>query len=151
MRYCPERKFPSYAFRPGQNTHPNKEGGHSYGLSEVVSEQLSVENSDFLYAIDLYNHAFYWEAHVYLEAIWNFHKRSGPCATLCKAIIKLCAGCLKKELTQNDLSAKDHFKRSLELIEELNSSPLGSLDLLSLKEVIHARSKGIDKKIELSI
>ena len=143
MRYCPAKELPSYAFRPGQHIHPNKEGGHFFGTSEVLPSKLSIKNNDFLYAIDLFNNLYYWESHVYLEAIWNFYKRKGSEADFCKALIKLAAGALKQELNQNE-QAKNHFLRSKELItniEDYSFEFLGKEEILEIIELFKNEGK----------
>ncbi len=114
----PERSFPSYAFTPGLNTHPNKEGGHFFGQPEIVSTHLKKDNQDYLYSIDLMNHQYYWEAHVYLEAIWNAHNRTGVEADFCKALIKMSAGALKYRLGSNE-AFLGHLDRAIELFTPL--------------------------------
>ncbi|WP_127715821.1 DUF309 domain-containing protein [Halobacteriovorax sp. HLS] len=149
MRYCPVRELPAYAFRPGQHTHPNKEGGHSFGNSEVHSSALSIENPDFLYAIDLFNHDYYWEAHVYLEAIWNFHKRVGPEAIFCKALIKICAAALKEEISADDESARGHFERAIELVNQLDESPIKNFSKVKILDLIKKRQNATKEVIKL--
>jgi len=118
-QYCPERQLPDYAFIPGLNPHPFKEGGHWFGEEEPIAKTIDDENplsnKDYCYALDLINYEFYWEAHVYLEALWNAHKRSGPIAEFLKAIIICCAGEVKRIKGQNT-AAEAHHKRAHELI-----------------------------------
>ncbi|WP_372651408.1 DUF309 domain-containing protein [Halobacteriovorax sp.] len=124
-RYAPKRSFPSYAFTPGKNKHPNKEGGHSFGLDEITSDKLSLSNTDYLFAIDLINYEYYWEAHVYLEAIWNAHNRKGPEADFCKGLIKMSAGALKYRLNSIP-SFEGHLDRAIELFESLVGTEIDS-------------------------
>lgn len=123
QRYLPSRSFPSYAFIPGKNVHPNKEGGHSFAQEEICSGKLGLNNDDYLYAIDLINFKYYWEAHVYLEAIWNAHNRVGPEADFCKALIKMSASVIKFELN-SETSAQGHLDRALEILNKLEVSDL---------------------------
>lgn len=101
-RYSPSIDFPPYSFLPGVNTHPTMKGGHMYGKREPVSlpiDLLAPEKCEFLrYALDLYNHKFYWEAHVYLEALWNAHNRKGEAADFFRALIMFAAAGVKREL-----------------------------------------------------
>ena len=121
-QYCPERQLPDYAFIPGLNPHPFKEGGHWFGQEEPIAKQIDesdpLANKDFCYALDLINHDYFWEAHVYLEALWNAHKRTGPIAEFLKAIIICCAGEVKR--IKGQIPASDaHHKRVYELINIL--------------------------------
>lgn len=135
-RYCPEKPLPPYAFIPGMNPHPFKEQGHWQGQHEPICEMITdtspLTNRDFAYALDLYNHQFYWEAHVYLEALWNAHKRIGPIATLLKAIIIDSAGMIKMKKGQSR-PAETHFNRAHELLDSLlNHKTLIGIDLVEL-------------------
>ena len=60
-----ERAFPPYRHEPGKTPHPERHpDGHMYGR-EPASEE-----DDFLYGVDLFNAAYWWEAHVYFERLW---------------------------------------------------------------------------------
>ena len=55
--------------------HPiSDKNGHSYNKSRIEFVQISMDswqrNEEYLYAIDLFNNAFYWEAHETLEEFW---------------------------------------------------------------------------------
>lgn len=123
-RYLPGRSFPSYIFVPGENPHPKKSGGHMEGEKDPVSPPLdphSPGESDFFrYSLDLFNHGYYWEAHVYLESLWNAHERKGPVSDFLKALIKLSAAGVKINLKQNQ-SAREHLDRALELFREVEA------------------------------
>ena len=117
-RYLPLRHFPSYIFIPGKNPHPKKPGGHMEGEGDPASDPLDPQipgQNDFLrYSLDLYNHGYFWESHVYLEALWNAHKREGAVADFLKALIKLSAAGVKINIDQKE-SAIGHFERAREL------------------------------------
>ncbi|CBW26204.1 hypothetical protein BMS_1334 [Halobacteriovorax marinus SJ] len=150
-RYLPERSFPSYAFIPGENIHPNKEGGHSFGEDEVISSPLSLENKDYLFAIDLINHGYYWEAHVYLEAIWNAHQREGDSADFCKALIKMCAAGVKFKLS-SEQAALGHIERAEELFLKVDDSKIDSgISTNDLIKICDKLKDGIFSKIELQL
>lgn len=119
-RYLPLRDFPRYLFIPGKNPHPKKAGGHMEGEEDpkcAPINTLAPETCEFLrYSLDLYNHGYFWEAHVYMEALWNAHEREGSVADFLKALIKLSAAGVKININQNE-HAEDHFKRAKELLE----------------------------------
>ena len=122
-RLCPHKEFPSYAFRPGKHIHPNKEGGHSYGEGEPSVDPLDPDNpyqsEAYLYAIDLFNYGYFWESHVWWEALWNAHQRVGDEANLLKGLIKLAAWGIKKDLGQLK-AAQGHLDRAIELLGEVS-------------------------------
>ena len=124
QRLYPEKKFPPYAFVPGSHPHPEKAGGHMEGEKVTVSRALDPKDiqssSDFLYALDLYNFGYYWEAHVYLEALWNCSQRKGPVADFLKALIKLCAAGVKVK-TREENGVKGHAERAKELFLKLGN------------------------------
>lgn len=150
-RLCPERPLPPYAFLPGVNTHPEKPGGHMHGHKvsvEAIELQSTLSNPDFCYALDLFNHAYYWESHVWWEALWNKVGRKGECADFLKGLIKVAAALVKHKLEQAD-AAHGHLMRAQELLIPLQNGPLdfpletliqelnlclnGALDLESLR------------------
>ena len=137
MKRYSKEPLPKYAFIPGNAPHPMKEGGHMHEQGEPQSMPLTNENyrdhEHFLYALDLINQKYYWEAHVYLEAIWNANNRAGNIADLMKALIKICAGEIKNIMGQ-DAAANDHFKRAKELIGILNSEFLVGINIRELRE-----------------
>ncbi len=72
------------------------------------------------YALDLYNHGYFWEAHVYFEALWNAHNRVGSAADFFKGMIKLSAAGVKLRLNQKTL-AFEHFQRAMDLFKRIQS------------------------------
>lgn len=74
-----EQPFPPYRFVPGRHPHPTAHvDGHSYhepGTPEpevlVVTPDDWRRSPEFLYGCDLYNHAYWWEAHEAWEGLWQ--------------------------------------------------------------------------------
>lgn len=135
MRYSTD-EFPTYAHLPGKTIHPNKPGGHSYGKAEPVALEISDQNyrehKEFLMGLDLFNHAYFWEAHVYWEACWHAVGRKGAIADLLKALILLSAGNLKLKVGQAK-PALGHWKRSCELLTNLSQITLLGLHIGQLQ------------------
>lgn len=153
MRYYPQRDFPDYIFIPGKNPHPKKLGGHMEGQGDPVSDPISLEhpenNPDLRYALDLFNHGYFWESHVYFEALWNAHKREGSVADFLKALIKLGAAGVKLAVVQKT-HAIEHFHRALELlslVEGLEGKKFLGFDLEKLQSQIHDSIKNTDMKL----
>lgn len=138
-RLCPDRPFPSYRFTPKKNPHPLKEGGHSFGEEEPVASPMDAsrpyENEFFLYALDLFNHGYYWESHVYLEALWNAHERKGDLAHLFLGLIKLAAAGVKWRLG-HDSPTLGHLKRAKEHFENLSTYEVAGLNKQELIELV---------------
>jgi len=144
-RYCPERELPPYSYVPGGGRpHPTgDERGHSFGRHESPAAPLDEtkwrENETWLFAIDLFNHGYYWEAHEAWEALWHACGRTGPVADLLKGLIKLAAAGVKSR-EGRPKGVKQHAARSLELLnaaQVLGEMPFG----LSLAEVRAAAEK----------
>jgi uncharacterized protein len=150
-RYLSSKDFPPYIFVPGENPHPKKSGGHMEGEGDPVAPKINPahpETNEFLrYSLDLYNHGYYWESHVYFEALWNAHGRAGSVADFLKGMIKLGAAGVKINIDQKQ-SALGHFDRAKELFESVMKaegpeflgfnlktilSQIDSLDATSLK------------------
>lgn len=137
-RLCPWRDFPEYAFIPGKHIHPNKPGGHSFESEALITTKIDEKrpwlSEELGFALDLYHAGYFWESHVYLEAIWNAHERIGAVADLMKALIKLSAAGVKFELGQGP-AAHGHLTRALELFRGLSDDQLG-IDLRQLTRKI---------------
>jgi len=64
----------------------------------------------YLYAIDLFNHEFWWEAHEVLEGLWAGETPETPTKTFLQGLIQIAAALLKKSQSAHEgavrLSAK---------------------------------------------
>jgi predicted metal-dependent hydrolase len=146
-RFIPAWPFPSYIFIPGENAHPKKSGGHMEGLGDPVATPIDAghpEANEFLrFSLDLYNHGYFWESHVYFEAIWNAHGRQGSVADFMKGMIKLGAAGVKIKINQQ-ASAVDHFLRAKELFASVMASEGPDYLGFDLKKIL----KDIDQAME---
>ena len=122
-RYIPEIDFPPYRFIPGRAPHPEKEGymkGHKIEFSGTWEPSNSTAwKNGWLYAVDLFNANYFWESHVYWEALWNMIGRKGDQANILKALIKIAAGGVKIQMSQQEIG-EGHIKRAIELLSEIN-------------------------------
>ena len=90
------RPFPRYRFVPGLHPHPFRDpDGHSYGMETPGLAGWSPEEwrhlEPWLYGVDLYNFAFWWEAHETLEGLWHAAGRTSPAARFVQGIIHVSA------------------------------------------------------------
>jgi uncharacterized protein len=148
-RYCPQRELPPYSYVPGGGwPHPTRdERGHSFCRQELAApldEANWRENDTWLFAIDLFNHGYYWEAHEAWESLWHACGRTGPVADLLKGLIKLAAAGVKSR-EGRPKGVKQHAARSLELLnaaQSLGETPFGLAlgDVRSAAERIAAES-----------
>ena len=99
-RLVPDEPFPPYSFVPGRFPHPVSDpAGHSFGVVVPPAPPLDAdrwaENWRYLYALDLFNAGYYWEAHEAWEALWHACGRGGRTADFLKGLIKLAAAGVK--------------------------------------------------------
>tara|TARA_R110002049_G_scaffold261543_1_gene437650 strand:+ start:349 stop:828 length:480 start_codon:yes stop_codon:yes gene_type:complete len=120
IRYT-DRELPQYAHLPGETPHPKKSGGHSENLKDPISHSINLSNwnthSDYLFGVDLYNLGYFWEAHVWWEAVWKANQK-GPERDFIQGLIKMAAGALKERMGQSEL-ATDHCVRGHELMSRM--------------------------------
>ncbi len=96
-RYLPDLEFPPYRHLPGQTPHPRTHPlGHRFALPGT-SLPLTAENwpthRAYLAGVDLYNHAFWWEAHEAWEGPWG---TSAPgCRHHLQGLVQLAAALIK--------------------------------------------------------
>jgi uncharacterized protein len=115
------RVFPSYTYVPGSGTpHPvSNPLGHMHGFTEGPVEPLHPdrwqENETYLYAVDLFNHGYYWEAHEAWESLWHAAGHQGQIADFLKGLIKLAAAGVKQR-EDNPAGMNRHLARAAELL-----------------------------------
>ena len=107
---CPVRHtlspLPPYRHVPGLNPHPIKDPkGHLYGLDEalpsVACEQLPAswrQCDEYLYGVDLFNRAYFWEAHESWELVWIGAGKTTEPARFVQALIQVSASLLRQHL-----------------------------------------------------
>ena len=76
--------------------------GHAYGTSELPPPSVSPsrwrENATYLYGVDLYNHAYWWECHEALEGLWHLTGHQGTESQFLQGIIQVAAANLKRHV-----------------------------------------------------
>jgi hypothetical protein len=142
-RYAPARELPPYAYVPGHGLpHPvNDPGGHLYATRDSTHESpissaalavLPIEpatrrharaavlagNSQWLFALDLMNAGFYWEAHEAWESFWHVLGRTTPEARCVQGLIHLAAACVKIR-EGKPAGVKSHTQRARELMGDI--------------------------------
>ena len=134
-RYSP-RPFPAYRFVPGRSPHPHRNPqGHSFGRVEAKPALLPPEQwrrvDDYLYAIDLYNYAYWWECHEVLEGLWRAAGQTTEQGMFFRALIQLAAANLKRFVGQ--LHATDRLlRRGLLRLERVSEHYMG-IDVVNLR------------------
>lgn len=105
-----DRPLPPYRFVPGRSPHPHRDvGGHrGEGFPAAPAAWSAAEwplLEPWLYAIDLHNRGYWWEAHEVLEELWHAAGRASPRARFVQGIIHLAAAHL------NRLRGREHAAR----------------------------------------
>lgn len=148
-RYAPAISLPPYSYVPGHDLpHPvNDPRGHLYTqahqapeppISPSVLSTLPTDlasrryalaatlaaDSRWLYALDLFNGGFYWEAHEAWESFWHALGRTTSEARFVQGLIHLAAACVKIREGKPAGVAR-HTQRARELLGDLEAAPVG--------------------------
>jgi hypothetical protein len=131
------RAFPPYTYVPGSGTpHPMSDPlGHMHGHTQVTPTALDPqhwhENKTFLYAVDLFNHGYYWEAHEVWESLWHAAGHHGQMADFLKGLIKLAAAGVK-QLEKNPAGVSRHLAGSVTILQNVGEPKYCGIDLKEL-------------------
>ena len=92
--------LPSRKYIPGEGPHPRK-NPENFHIPPLPSCVLKSEKDDwrkcarYLYAIELFNLGYWWEAHEVLEGLWMQAGRKTQLALFIQGIIQIAAALLK--------------------------------------------------------
>ncbi|MGH7205490.1 MAG: DUF309 domain-containing protein [Nitrospiraceae bacterium] len=131
------RPFPPYRFVPGQTPHPRRDPhGHSYGQPEPKPLPFPPaewhKSEDYLYGIDLYNFAYWWESHEVFEGLWHAVGHKTQQGQFFQALIQLAAANLKRHL--GNATATNNLARSgLTRLQKIPPIYMG-VDVVALAE-----------------
>lgn len=97
------RPFFSYRFATGLAPHPTENPrGHSYRPAGTPAPQVVhvaperwEEDEEYLFGCDLYNHAYWWEAHEAWEGLWRLCEPDGIPFRFFQGLIQVSAAHLK--------------------------------------------------------
>lgn len=137
--------FPLYRFVPGRHPHPRRNPlGHSYGRPEPhVAPFLPDawrQAEGYLYGIDLYNYAYWWECHEVFESYWHAVGPKTEQGNFFQALIQLAAAHLKQAV--GEVRAADNLmERGLIRLENVPDRYMG-VDVLGLREDVRRHGIG---------
>ena len=100
-RRAPDLPFPPYRHLPGQTPHPHTHpDGHSYQRetacdSPALRSENWQSNRAYLFGTDLYNYAYWWEAHEQWEVLWHLAGRHSLCGQYLQGLIQTAAAFIK--------------------------------------------------------
>jgi predicted metal-dependent hydrolase len=134
--------FPAYRFVPGQTPHPRRNPlGHSYAQREPCPKTFPATqwhtSADYLYGIDLYNFAYWWESHEVFEGLWHAVGHNSEQGNFFQALIQLAAANLKG-FSGNDQAAENLLRRGLIRLQKVPGFYMG-LDVAQLVEDLQQR------------
>lgn len=121
--------FPAYRYVPGRSAHPRRDPlGHSFGKDELEPVKLDPaawsKSLAYLHGIDLYNYAYWWEAHEAFEALWQGADKEGPLGQMFRGLIQIAASNLKRFMGAEE-AAKTLAARGLARLKDTPSPWLG--------------------------
>ena len=104
------RSLPAYRFVPGRFPHPRRNPlGHSFGVPEPAVTEFSASlwsTSDvYLYGVDLFNFAYWWECHEQWEAIWKFAGAASHEGRFLQGLVQIAAANLRQFMGSHDSGA----------------------------------------------
>lgn len=97
-----EIPFPRRKYIPGQGVHPSRDPAGPHVPEVASSVKFGPDTwqdcQPYLYAIDLFNHGYWWEAHEVLEDLWMETGKKTTIARFLQGIIQVAAALLKDSL-----------------------------------------------------
>lgn len=146
--------FPPYRFVPGKHPHPIAHPqGHSYRPPGHVEPPVTFvpperwrESGDYLFGCDLYNHAFWWEAHEAWEGLWRIVPEGSAQKRFLQGLIQTAA--IHLQLFQGHAdgvarlrqTSRDHFVAAARLasIDESGDKPFMGLRIFETRQRVDA-------------
>ena len=122
-------ELPPYRHVPGLTPHPVRDpAGHSHGAVprplDLSSEEL-LENwskcEPYLLGIDLFNRAYFWEAHEVWEEAWNAVGHRSMPGRLLQGMIQVSAALLKRHM-EVPRGAEGNFRKAGAHLDAAQSS-----------------------------
>ncbi|MBN2757637.1 MAG: DUF309 domain-containing protein [Bacteroidales bacterium] len=140
--------LPYWRYIPKYEQHPDKTPNriHIPLLPESTlkfSEKTWQKSERYLYAIDLFNHKYYWEVHEVLEKIWLENNKNSKCSIFIQGIIQLSVALLK-EIEDNKVGFNRLTKKSFLKLKTQKGIFLG----IKIEDLINQHNSFIKGEIE---
>jgi hypothetical protein len=137
---------------PGKNPHPRRDPkGHSYGKPEPQPSRFRPEDwcqsEDYLYGIDLYNFAYWWECHEIFEGLWHAVGHNTEQGNFFQALIQLAAANLKN-FSGNHQAAENLLTSGLARLQKMPTLYMG-VDVANLTKEMQYRMAASDFRAPL--
>ncbi len=141
--------LPAYRHVPGLTPHPVRHpAGHLHGVPAPVGPAGCTnlpeswrECAAYLYGVDLFNHAYLWEAHESWEAAWNAAGHETLPGRFLQGLVQVAAALLQDHRRVPGGSAGNLSKADRRLLEVLGAAPPGpymGLELAAWRAAVHA-------------
>ncbi|HUP00017.1 MAG TPA: DUF309 domain-containing protein [Gemmatimonadota bacterium] len=136
--------FPPYRFVPGLNARPAGEiaAPRAFTFPERWSPEEWRSLTAYLYGIDLYNFAYWWECHEVLEGLWHTAGRTTPPARFVQAIIHLAASNLNRHRSHG-AAAERQTAQALGRLEAQAERTYMGIDVDDLTRRVRASSTSV--------
>ena len=113
-----ERPFPPYHYIPGLTPRP----GPGPQPSRID------EQAEYLYAVDLYNFNYWWEAHEAWETVWQTTQKTDERGQFLQGLIQISAGMIKW-WTGQEKGRKNLFDAGMERLRTIQEPIFMGLDV----------------------
>lgn len=121
--------LPASRYLPGESTHPRKRSKRPH-IPELpvpvshLSHSHWQHSKHYLYAIDLINLAYWWEAHEVLETLWIGAGKETDTGVRIQGLIQICAAFIKTHQGRREGAQSLLAKGLIKLVAEAEF-PLG--------------------------
>jgi predicted metal-dependent hydrolase len=145
------RLLPARRFVPGETVRPEDSTSGRTALPPWQPEAWR-EIESWLWAIDLFNHGYWWECHEALEALWLSAGRATPPARFVQSLVHLSAACLNDRRGHRDASRRQAARavRGLRAARSLGPRVMG-VDPAALAESVVRAFSGDSSPASLRI
>ena len=94
MRRHTDFPLPALPYVPGRGVHPNRDPASAAWRAHGEPPATFAADDwrrcpQYLYAIDLFNHGYWWETHEVLEGLWFAAGRTPPAARYLQGLIQI--------------------------------------------------------------
>jgi predicted metal-dependent hydrolase len=96
------------------------------------------ENPTYLFGVDLYNHAYWWECHEALEALWHLTGHRGTEAAFLQGLIQAAAANLKRHMGSAE-GARRLGREAVDRLRSVGAERFMGVDLPRLVRELEAR------------
>ncbi|GAB4327474.1 MAG: hypothetical protein Kow0074_22800 [Candidatus Zixiibacteriota bacterium] len=123
--------FPAYRFVPGLLPHPRRHPrGHSAEQPEPspppIDPERWHESETYLYGVDLFNFAYWWECHEELESLWHVVGHSSRAGLFLQGIVQVAAANLRRFMEpENSQAGVSLMRKGLAKLSDFSGIYMG--------------------------